>query len=61
MKNVLSRFGLVAAGAAVVTLSWVAQSAASDRVFPVPEPGTLALLSAGVAALTFGTRWFRRK
>jgi hypothetical protein len=27
----------------------------------VPEPTTLALLSAGAAAVAVGTRWFRRK
>ena len=62
MKKVLSRFGLVAAGVAVVTLTWVTQGTASDgQIIRVPEPGTLALLSAGAAALTLGARWFRRK
>ena len=60
MRKVLFRFGLMAAGAAVVTLTWVAQAAAS-RVITVPEPSTLGLLSAGAAALTLGARWFRRK
>ena len=61
MKKLLSRFGLVAAGTAVVTLTWVAQAVASAPPVQVPEPGTLALLSAGAAALTLGARWFRRK
>ena len=49
-------------GAAVISLTYVAQAAAglSDSV-AVPEPTTLALISAGAAALAVGTRWFRRK
>jgi len=46
--------------AAIVTLTWVAQASASVPT-RVPEPGTLALLTASAAALTLGTRWFRRK
>lgn len=49
--------------AVIVTLTWIAQAAASTTQPPVPlpEPGTLALLSIGAAAATFGARWFRRK
>jgi len=55
----------VAASSAVVTLTWVAQAVAQCTngecpPVPVPEPSTLALLSAGAATL-IGARWFRRK
>ena len=49
-------------GTALMVLTCAAQAAAGETAtVAVPEPTTLALISAGVAALTVGTRWFRRK
>jgi hypothetical protein len=48
-------------GASIIVLAWVAQAAAGTTTAPVPEPGTMALLAAGAAAVAVGTRWFRRK
>lgn len=36
-------------------------AAATDPVFSVPEPGTLALLSSAAAAGIIGVRWFRNR
>jgi hypothetical protein len=58
---------LVTSGAAIIILASAARVVASTTnngpppAISVPEPISLALLSAGAAALTLGARWFRRK
>jgi len=54
------RLGLAAVGVVVILLGWPG-SAMASIIVKVPEPTTLTLLAAGVAAVTVGARWFRRK
>ena len=48
---------------AVVSLSVAVPAFAGAPIptLPVPEPGTLSLLSGGAALVVLGARWFRRK
>jgi hypothetical protein len=47
---------------AVAVLSAATPALAGAVVYlPVPEPGTLSLLSGGAALVVLGARWFRRK
>lgn len=48
---------------AIIVLTSVGPALAGQEngTVRLPEPTTLALLSAGFAAVTLGTRWFRRK
>jgi len=60
----LEKLGLAVAGAVVGLLVGTGPVIASTNGQPpitLPEPGTLTLLAAGVAAVTVGARWFRRK
>ena len=59
MPRISPSLGLVALGAAATVLAWIDTALASTP--QVPEPGSLALLSAGIAAVAVGSRWFRRK
>jgi len=59
MIRIASGIGLVAVGAVAVVLASVGPALAS--VPRVPEPSSLVLLSAGIAAVALGARWFRRK
>ena len=59
MPRIARTLRLVAVSTTAVAVTWTDQAIAS--VNPVPEPGSLALLSAGIAAVALGARWFRRK
>jgi len=59
MIRIASGIGLVAVGAVAVVLASVGPALAS--VPRVPEPSSLVLLSAGIAAVALGARWLRRK
>jgi len=59
MIRMTSGRGLVALAAVAVVLASVGPALASATA--VPEPSSLTLLSAGIAAVALGARWFRRK
>jgi len=59
MIRIASGIGLVAVGAVAVVLASVGPALASAA--GVPEPSSLTLLSAGIAAVALGARWLRRK
>jgi hypothetical protein len=55
----MKKWGLILVAAH--SLGWASTALAGAFVAPVPEPGTLALISTGVAALAAGAWWRNRK
>lgn len=50
--------GQILGGQGLIAAEWTARSKTDAQVFPLPEPGSLALLAAGLFGLAFG---FRKK
>jgi len=61
MKTLSLGAGWLVAGA-ITVLAWAGPAAAgAPPVVQLPSPGTLTMLSTGIALAVLGARWLRRK